>query len=293
MAFHGPDYRDPMTTIAVTGATGAVGGRVAHLLADAGVSQRLLVRDPSRAPRLAGAQVLPFHYADDPATRRALDGVDVLFMVSAHEDEGRLEAHCGLIDAAAAAGVHHVVYTSFQSAAPDAVFTFARTHWATEEHLRASGMATTMLRDCFYQDILPSFVGEDGVLRGPAGTGRVAAVARADVAACAATILADPEPHADHVHELTGPEALDFEEIAAILSSHLGRHVTFHDETIEEAYQSRRAWPAPQWQYDAWVSTYTAIAAGQLDRVSDDVPTLLGRPATSLAHTLATASASS
>ncbi|MGL5249024.1 MAG: SDR family NAD(P)-dependent oxidoreductase, partial [Brooklawnia sp.] len=61
-----------------------------------------------------------------------------------------------------------------------------------------------------------------------------------------------------------------------------GRVVSFHNETIEEAYESRLAWEAPQWQYDAWVSTYTAIAAGELIPVSDAVERITGTPAESL-----------
>ena len=83
---------------------------------------------------------------------------------------------------AVAAGVAHLVYTSFYGAAPDATFTLARDHWATEEHIRASGLAFTFLRDNLYADFLPLMADEHGVIRGPAGDGRVAAVAIDDVA---------------------------------------------------------------------------------------------------------------
>ena len=71
------------------------------------------------------------------------------------------------------------------------------------------------------------------------------------------------------------------------MSAALGREVRYHDETVEEAYESRRRWPAPDWQYDAWVSTYTAIAAGELAPVTDHVRTLTGRRPASLAELLA------
>lgn len=208
-------------------------------------------------------------------------------MVSAAESADRLEQHLTFVDAAAEAGVRHVVYTSFLGAAPDATFTLARDHWATEERLRASGMEFTFLRDSLYTDFLPAMVGEDGVIRGPAGSGRVATVTRADVARSAVAVLLDPEAHAGATHDLTGPEALTLAEVAAILTEHTGREVTFHDETLEEAYESRRRWPAPQWQYDAWVSTYTAIANGELAGVSEAVRTLTGRAPESLRDFLA------
>lgn len=276
----------PLPSLAVTGSTGYLGGRVARHLTDAHHTVRLLARDPARAPQLPGAEPVLSRYANDADTRSSLHGVSTLFMVSASESADRLDQHRALIDAAAQSGVEHIVYTSFYGAAPDAVFTLARDHWATEQHIIASGMTYTFLRDNFYIDVLPGFVGDDGIIRGPAGTGTVAAVARADIARVAATILSDPAPHANKTYNLTGPESLTMTEIAAVLTRHTGRSVTFHDETIEEAYESRRRWPAPQWQYDAWVSTYSAIAEGELAVVTDDIAAITGQPPLTLAQFL-------
>ena len=270
-------------SLAVTGATGGLGGRVARALSARGVEQRLLVRDPARAPRLPGATPRRTSYADRALAAASLEGVRTLLMVSAAESADRLEQHLAFADAAAEAGVEHIVYTSFYGAAPEATFTLARDHWATEQHLRASGMAFTFLRDNLYLDFLPDLVGEDGVIRGPAGDGRVAAVTRDDIAASAVAVLLHAGDHAGATYDLTGPEALTFTEIAAILTERTGRPVSYHDETIEEAYASRRRWEAPPWQYDAWVSTYTAVARGELAGVTDHVESLTGRPPTGLA----------
>jgi uncharacterized protein YbjT (DUF2867 family) len=170
-----------------------------------------------------------------------------------------------------------VVYTSFLGAAPDAIFTLARDHAATEQHLRDSGMGWTFLRDAFYLDLVPHLVGEDGVIRGPAGDGRAAFVAQEDVARSAAAVLHDPGAHSRATYELTGPESLSFAEAAHILSTVRGTTVTFHDETIDEARASRARWEPEPFEMDAWVSTYTAIAAGEQDVVSDDVERLTGR----------------
>ncbi|HQR28033.1 MAG TPA: SDR family oxidoreductase [Nocardioides sp.] len=272
--------------VAVTGSTGHVGALVARHLADRGVPQRLLARDPGRVPDLAGGVALPMSYADTDAARAALVGAKVLFMVSAAEAADRLEQHRTFIDAAAAAGVEHVVYTSFLGAAADCTFTLGRDHFATEQHVRDTGMAWTFLRDNFYLDVLPYFVGEDGVLRGPAGDGRVSAVARADVARVALEVLLDPEAHRGATYDLTGPESLTLTEVAETISAVTGRTVRFHDETVEEAYASRLRWPAEQWQYDAWVSTYLAIARGEVAGVSEDVAALTGVPPTGLADLL-------
>ena len=268
--------------LAVTGATGWLGGLVARDLAGRGVAQRLLVRDASRAPELPGAGVVESSYGDREAAERALTGVRTLFMVSAAENEDRLTEHRTFVDAAAAAGVEHVVYISFFGAAPNATFTLARDHWATEEHLKASGMRWTFLRDNLYLEFMDQMVGEDGVIRGPAGDGRAAVVSHDDIARAAAAVLIDPSAHAGRTYDLTGPEALTFADMAAVISGVTGRDVRFHDETVEEAYASRAAYGAPDWQVDAWVSTYTAVRAGELDGVTDDIERLTGRRPTSL-----------
>ena len=275
-----------MGLIVVSGATGRLGGRVARQLAADGVAQRLIVRDASRAPELAGAEVAVAGYGDPAASRRALDGAGTVLMVSAAETPDRVLQHKSFVDAAVAAGVERLVYTSFMGAAPDAVFTLARDHWATEEHIRASGLQFTFLRDSLYADFMPYMVGDDGVIRGPAGAGRAAVVAQDDIADAAVAVLRDPAPHARKTYDLTGPEALTFAEMAATITAVTGRRVTFQDETLEQAYASRASYGAPKWQVDAWVSTYTSVAAGELATVSPAVADLTGHPAISLAELL-------
>jgi uncharacterized protein YbjT (DUF2867 family) len=246
-----------------------------------------VVRAPERAPQLAGSVVRACRYGDREAAEAALTGVDTLFMVSGSESADRRDQHFTFVDAAAAAGVRQVVYTSFVNAAPDATFTLVRDHYATEQRIVDSGMAYTLLRDNFYLDLIELFAGEAGVIAGPADDGRVGMVARADVARAATAVLLDPEPHAGTTYTLTGPESLTLTEAAEILTAARGRPFRFHDETLAEAYASRARYSAPDWQVEAWVTTYTAIAAGELDVVTDHVERLTGRRATSLAEHLA------
>lgn len=277
------------TTIAVTGATGAVGGRVARQLADALPADRLrlVVRDAARAPDL-GAEVRACDYADEDRAVAALTGVDVLLMVSASEARDRRAQHRTFIRAAARAGVRHIVYTSFAAASPEATFTLGRDHHDAEAAIRESGMAFTFLRDNFYADVLPWFADREGVIRGPAGQGHVAAVARADVADAAVAVLTDPATHAGATYTLTGPEALTMAEVATRAGAALGRALRYEEETVEEAYASRAAaYDAEPWQLEAWVSTYTAIADGSCARVTDDVRRLTGHPLRRLEDALA------
>jgi NAD(P)H dehydrogenase (quinone) len=266
-----------MPSIAITGATGFVGGHTAARLAERGIEQRLIVRDASRAPALTGAEVRTASaYGAGEEMRAALEGVRTLFLIPAHETADRVEQHRTAVDAAVAAGVEHLVYLSYVDASAESTFTLGRQHAATEDHIRASGVPFTFLRMNLYLDFMPMLAGEDGVIRGPAGDGRLAAVLRDDIAAAAAAVLAGTG-HEGATYDLTGREAFTLAEAAATITRLTDRTMSFHDETVEEAYASRAGSGAPDWQVEAWVSTYTAIAAGELARVSDDVRRLTGR----------------
>ena len=264
-----------MTLLAVTGATGAVGGRVARSLADHGAGLRLVVRDPRRAPDL-GAEVRQAAYGDDDAMRDALAGAHTLFFVSASEDADRVRLHTSVVDAAVAAGVERIVYLSFLNASRDATFTFARDHWATEEVIRSTGLRHTFLRDATYADFVPALVGADGLIRGPAGNGAFTPVAQDDVAAVASAVLLSDRYDGETL-DLTGPERLTMSDVATVLTDASGRPVRYEEETVEEAYASRASYGAADFEVDGWVSTYTAIAAGELDVLSPAVRMVTGR----------------
>ncbi|GIG02397.1 SDR family oxidoreductase [Catellatospora citrea] len=272
--------------VAVTGATGRLGLQVAQRLAEAGLPQRLVVRDPGRAPDLPGAEVRRAAYRDRGAVREALTGVETVFMVSGAESAERIDEHRTFIDAAVDAGVRRLVYTSFFGAAPDATFTLARDHWATEQHLRDTPLAWTFLRNNLYLEMLPLFAGRDGVLRGPAGQGQVAGVSIGDVAGVAALVLREPGRHDGQTYELSGPQALTLEQVAEIITFVTGRQTSYHDETVEEAYASRAVYGAPGWQVEAWVSTYLAIARGELATTTGTVERLTGVPGVNLEELL-------
>jgi uncharacterized protein YbjT (DUF2867 family) len=258
--------------IAVTGATGEVGRRVAARLEN----PLLVVRDPSRAP--AGARVASSYGALDEMTA-ALRGADTVFLIPAAESADRVEQHMTAVDAAVAAGVRRLVYLSFLNAAPDATFTLARDHWATEQHILASGLTHTFLRMNLYMDFIPSMV-VDGVIRGPAGDGRVAAILREDVAAAAAAVLTT-DGHDGRTYDLTGPSAFTLAEAAELMGAR------FEDETDEEAYASRSSYGAPDWEVEGWVTSYQAIRDGSFDVVSPAVRELTGREPTALREYLA------
>lgn len=264
--------------ILVTGVSGHVGRRVAELLAERGHATRLLVRsDTKRAPQLPNSEVMLGDYADPASLERAFAGVTKALVVSVYAEPGqRALLHKHAFDAAARANVAHVVYLSFHGAAPDSKFPYSRDHHLSEEYLRASGVPHTVLRDCLYMDVLSGFFDEHGVLRGPAGNGAVAWVARVDVARVAVAVLEGPAG-SGAAHDVTGPEALTLTETAKRLTALAGRELRYVDETLDEARAWRSQLGAPAWEVDVWLGTYLAIKAGELAKTSDTVLRLTGR----------------
>lgn len=269
-------------TLAITGSTGELGGRVARRLAARGVEQRLIVRDAGRAPELEGAEVaVASSYLAEDEMRAALEGTRTLYFVSGREEADRLEQHLAVVRAAKAAGVERIAYVSCLRAAEDHTFTLGRQHWATEQTIRDAGMAFTVLRSSLYMDFVPFFAGADRVIRGPAGQGRYPPVARDDLADCAVAVLTSGGAHDGRTYELTGPELLTLAEIAERMSTYTGEEYRYEDETIEQAWASRRPSGAPDWEIEGWISSYVAIADGSFDVLTDDVERLSGhRPQT-------------
>jgi uncharacterized protein YbjT (DUF2867 family) len=280
--------------IAVTGATGALGRRVVDRLArQGGARLRLVVRDAGRAPRVPGAEVVavPGGYADGPGLRAALAGADTVYLVSAAEAVDRVQQHLTAVHAVADAGVQRVVYSSFVGAdRPDPTFTLVRHHGITEHGIRDTGLRHTFLRHCMYADFVPFFATqEDGraVIAAPAGQGRTAFVSRDDLADVAAAVLLREDDELDGTAlDVTGPEALTMAEAAAVLAEVTGRPAEYREQTVEEAWATRRPSGHPDWEIEGWVTSYLAIAAGELDRVTDVVPRLTGHPARTVAEHL-------
>jgi NAD(P)H dehydrogenase (quinone) len=281
--------------IALTGVTGTLGARVAARLSAAGAGPlRLVVRDAARAPRISGAEVVanPGGYADGAGLRTALAGVDTLYLVSAAEAEDRLQQHLTAVEAAAAAGVQRIVYTSFVGAdRPHPTFTLVRHHGATEDAIRATGVRHTFLRHNMYADFVPFFAvreGDRAVIAAPAGDGRTGFVSRDDLADVAAAVLQSDDRALDgEALEVTGPEALTMAEAAAVLETVTGRPAEYRDQTVEEAWATRRPSGHPDWEIEGWVTSYRAIAAGELASVTDVVPRVTGHPARTVGEHLA------
>jgi uncharacterized protein YbjT (DUF2867 family) len=259
--------------IAVTGLTGGIGSRVAQTLIRQGYSPRLLGRDASKARGVFKDEIVQCSYDDQPSMAAALTGASSLLFVSGREHVDRLAHHRSVISAASEADIRKIVYTSFLGAHPKATFTLARQHFETEQLIRRSGAEFVILRDSMYADYLPFLAGADGVIRGPAGSGRASFVTRDDVAESAVAVLTT-DAFDGQTLDITGPEAISMGDAAALLTEISGRRVAYVQESAEEAYASRAHYGAPDWEVEGWVSSYQAIANGEMETISNAVETL-------------------
>lgn len=277
--------------ILVTGANGQLGRRiVSHLQArlDGAAGLAVSVRDPARAADLAERGIVvragDFDRPDELA--RSFAGVEKLVMVSTDgPKETRIAQHRNAIAAAKAAGVGHILYTSFVDVAADSPAEFAAVHRATEAELAASGLKTTLLRNPLYADFLPMTVGpalQSGVFHLPAGSGRASFVSRDELAEAIAAAALAPAL-AQGVYELTGQAAHDYHEVAAAVAHASGKPVRY-EPVSEDAYaEALAAHGLPVWLARALANMYSAVAAGKFDRVGNDFAALVGHPPRPLA----------
>lgn len=278
--------------IAVTGATGHLGRLVVESLLERGTAADQVVaavRTPAKAADLAarGVVVREADYSRPETLEAAFEGVDTLLLVSSSEVGQRVPQHVAVIDAAKAAGVGRVVYTSVLHADTSSLV-LAPDHKATEEHLAQSGLATTILRNSWYIENYVQSVQqarETGEILASVGDGRIASATRAEYAEAAAVVLLD-EAHAGKVYELTGDVAWTHDELAAAASEVLGREVSYHRVSSEEHAAVLAGFGLDEGTVGFVVALDGNIRDGQLAAVTDDLSTLLGRPTLGLVESL-------
>ncbi len=282
--------------ILVTGATGRLGRLIAERLLDRIPAERLTAtaRHPSRATDLAarGLRVRHADYDDPESLRRAFAGIRQVLLVSSNAGaQGRdpLVQHRAAIEAAKDAGVARIVYTSHMGAGPDSAFPPMRDHDATEGMLAASGLAWTALRHGFYAGSAVDLMGDvaaTGEVRAPRD-GKVSWTAHADLAEAAAVLLAEEGRIDGPTPPLTGAEALDLDDLAALASDLLGRPVrrtVMADEDVRQAILARGA---PERSADMALGLYRASWAGEFARVDGTLASLIGRPPVTMREVLA------
>ena len=270
--------------IVVTGATGYVGRLTAEELNRRGHPLRLIVRDPARAPRIQGAEVVTADYGDPETLARALHEGDRVFMVSVHEGPAsRVPLHRSFIEAAGRQGVGQIVYLSFVNAGPEAAFLHARSHGATEEMLEESGLAFTAIRNGMYADEIPGWFDARGIAREPVGNGRISFSYRPELAEAIAVVLT--EPAHERAYDIVG-QPVTIGELARIASEVTGREYRYDPSPREEWETRWRSRKKEEWAIEAGLTSFDAQLAGEFDVASDDFRRLTGRDPLSVAEVI-------
>lgn len=278
-------------TIAVTGATGQLGRLViAQLKSRVPAGQLLaLVRTPAKAADL-GVAVREADYGRPDALAQALAGVRTLLLISSSEVGQRVAQHRNVIEAARAAGVERIVYTSLLHADVSPL-SLAAEHLETEAMVKASGLAFTMLRNGWYTEnytgSLASAVAH-GALIGSAGEGRISSAARADFAEAAAVVLTTTG-HDGRVYELAGDESYTLADLAAEVSRQTGKTVVYNDLVPADYAQALAGFGLPPALAQAVASWDFDASKGALFDDSRALSRLIGRPTTPLAQVVAAA----
>lgn len=265
--------------IAVSGATGTIGGDLVRRLSAAGAPVRALSRHPEPAPALPGVEWVRADLAEADDLPQALEGADAMFLLTGNAgDMVRLQKNA--IAAAARAGVGRVVKLSALGASDHSRSVIGLWHYNVERTLREAGVAWTILRPHhFTQNLLDPLVFDrrEGVVRSASGDGRIPFIDTRDIAAAAATVLLN-DGHDGRTYTLTGPEALSYGQATEVLSGVLDRPLRYEPETVDEAWARLRAADVPPWLVAARlaIATYQR-AGGPTERVTDTVETLTGR----------------
>ncbi|MBL5922981.1 SDR family oxidoreductase [Lelliottia amnigena] len=277
--------------IAITGATGQLGQHVIeHLLKTVSASQIVaIVRNPAKADALSkqGITVRHADYTDQAAFTAALTGVEKLLLISSSEVGQREPQHKNVINAAKAAGVKFIAYTSLLHA-DKSPLGLADEHVATEKALADSGIPYALLRNGWYTEnylaSAPPAI-EHGVFIGAAGDGKIAAATRADYAAAAATVIAQ-DGHAGNVYELAGDSAWTLSELAAELSKQSGKPVTYQNLSEADFAAALKGVGLPAGLADMLADSDTGASKGGLFDDSHTLSKLIGRATTPLAESV-------
>jgi NAD(P)H dehydrogenase (quinone) len=282
-----------MPTIAITAITSQLGHRAAEVLLERGVAPSDIVgttRDASRATDLAerGVQIREADYLDPASWTSALAGVDRVLLVSSGDAAGdRGAQHRAVIDAAKAAGVSLIAYTSILNAGTTQML-LAGAHKETEQALAEAGVPYVLLRNGWYTENY--LMGVEAViehgLAGSAGEGRVQVAARADYAEAAAIVISSDEDQAGKVYEFAGDTPLNHHELAAIIGEAAGKEVAYADLPVEAYTQILVGAGLPEGFATVLADSSVGIGRGELVTDSGDLSGILGRPTTPAADTI-------
>lgn len=279
--------------IALTGATGQLGQFVVEELLKTVAAKQIvaIVRNPAKAEYLSqqGILVRQADYGDQAALTQALAGVDKLLLISSSEVGQRAVQHRNVINAAKAAGVKFIAYTSLLHADTSPLGLHVE-HVETEKMLADSGISYALLRNGWYSEnylaSAPAALAH-GVFIGAAGEGKIASATRADYAAAAARVLSE-EGHAGKIYELAGDTAWTLSELAALLSKASGKNVVYQNLSEADFAAALKEVGLPEVFANLLADSDAGAAKGGLFDDSKTLSKLIGRPTTPIADSVDT-----
>jgi len=270
----------------ITGATGQLGRKIAQNLLQHVPAESIAVsvRDPAKADDLeiVGVRVRRGDYDDRASLSHAWEGAKRLLLVSSNAGAiggDPLAQHATAIAVAQELGVERIFYTSQVASSASSHFPPALTHAATEQMLARSGLAWTALRHGFYADSALAMNARgfaSGILAAPAD-GKVSWTTHDDLAAADAMLLAGTELYDGPTPPLTGTEALDLTDLAALAQAILGKAVERRVLKDDTMVQTAEASGVPSERIEIIMGYYRAARAGEFSQVDPTLSRLIGR----------------
>jgi len=271
--------------ILLTGGTGRIGGELARMLRDSNQRVRAISRNPERAEFLKrlGVEILREDLSKPNDLAAVTAGVQQLFLLSS-DHPLQAERECALLDAAVRAGVRRVVKVSAFAAGLEPPISYGVQHRRTEDYLRASGLAWTILRPYMFMQNFCEFgdlIASKKMFMAPFGKTKIALIDARDVAAVAHAVIMEGE-HESQVYELTGPAAISCTDVARILAEVLGHPVRYKSVPAWLAGLAMRREGVAAWDVKMRKQLFGMIKAGGEAQTNDLVETITGTAARSL-----------
>ncbi|MCH2651803.1 MAG: SDR family oxidoreductase [Gammaproteobacteria bacterium] len=276
--------------ILITGATGKTGSATAKSLGEKGETFRALIRNEEKKEGLEslGGEVVIGSIENTEVVNQSMQGVKTV-LVLLPNSESQLALEKQLVDSAKQAGVERIVKMSSIEATPDATSPIPKLHLESEEYIKQSGLAWTMIKPNFYMQNLLASAGtikEQGKIFLPMGDGKTGMIDTTDVGKVLAKVLSE-DGHESMNHEITGPEILSFYEVAEIFSQVLGKQVDYVDVPMDAYKETLGQFLTNQWHLDAVIDLFKGIAEGGIEDKTDTFNELMGETPKSLSQFLA------
>ncbi len=276
--------------ILITGATGKTGSATAKSLGEKGERFRALIRNEEKKEGLEslGGEVVIGSIENTDVVNQSMEGVKTV-LVLLPNSESQLALEKQIVDSAKQAGVERIVKMSSIEATPDATSPIPKLHLESEEYIKQSGLAWTMIKPNFYMQNLLASAGtikDQGKIFLPMGEGKTGMIDTTDVGTVIAKVLSE-DGHESMNHEITGPEILSFYEVAEIFSKALGKQVDYVDVPMDAYKETLGQFLTNQWHLDAVIDLFKGIAEGGIEDKTDTFNELMGETPKSLSQFLA------